>query len=333
MTPLGLVVNPDARRVRRRYLGDSPFWRDCLPDSRIRVTRTLSDLDRAVVEFREEGVSVLASLGGDGTLHRLVEALLRHYDEPNAPLILALAGGTMNGLARSLGSGGRPERVLRVAVAALNSGEALPVRMQYLLQITNATAGRTHHGFGFAAGLAFRAFQEYYRRPEPGVVDAVRASLLPLRAVFGSGSLADGPRLEVTGGRAPWLPEPVHTVVASVTDNPFLWFRPFGAPLGDAAAFHLAATAMRPRELAPRLWSIFRGRCRHPRLRMGQVREASVRGETGFVIDGDLYRAEGVVELALAIGPRIRFLSSREPATDSGGRLRGILRDLRSALG
>lgn len=333
MTPLGLVVNPDARRVRRRYLGDSPFWRDCLPDSRIRVTRTLSDLDRAVVEFREEGVSVLASLGGDGTLHRLVEALLRHYDEPNAPLILALAGGTMNGLARSLGSGGRPERVLRVAVAALNSGEALPVRMQYLLQITNATAGRTHHGFGFAAGIAFRAFQEYYRRPEPGVVDAVRASLLPLRAVFGSGSLADGPRLEVTGGRAPWLPEPVHTVVASVTDNPFLWFRPFGAPLGDAAAFHLAATAMRPRELAPRLWSIFRGRCRHPRLRMGQVREASVRGETGFVIDGDLYRAEGVLELALAIGPRIRFLSSREPATDSGGRLRGILRDLRSALG
>jgi hypothetical protein len=319
VTPLGLVVNPEARGVRRRYLGGSPFWRDCLPDSRIRVTRTLSDLERAVVEFREAGVRVLASLGGDGTLHRLVEALLRHYDEANAPLILALAGGTMNGLARSLGSGARPEPVLRAAVAALKAGEALPVRGQYLLRITNATAGRTHHGFGFAAGLAFRAFQEYYRRPDPGVVDAIRASLLPLTSALGGGLLADGPRLEVTGDRVPWLPEPVHTVVASVTDNPFLWFRPFGAPLGDAAAFHLAGTAMRPRELAPRLWSIFRGRCRHPRLRVGQVREASVRGETGFVIDGDLYGAGGVVELALAIGPRLRFLISREPATDSRG--------------
>jgi hypothetical protein len=76
---------------------------------------------------------------------------------------------------------------------------------------------------------------------------------------------------------------------------------------------------MRPRELAPRLWSIFRGRCRHPRLRVGQVREASVRGETGFVIDGDLYRTGGVVELALAIGPRISFVGSREPARDSRG--------------
>ena len=177
MTSLALVVNPDAGGVKRRYLSDSPFWRDCLPDSRIRVTRTLDDLDRAVADFRNAGVRVVAALGGDGSLHRLVEALLRHYDEADVPAVLALAGGTMNGLARSLGSGGRPQPVLRAAVAAVEVGAALPVRAHYLLRITDIPAGRTHHGFGFAAGLAFRAFQEYYRRPDPGVVDAIRAAL------------------------------------------------------------------------------------------------------------------------------------------------------------
>jgi hypothetical protein len=307
---LALVVNPAARGVRRRYLRGEPFWRACLPEAHVRVTRTLEDLDRVVAEFREAGIRAVAMLGGDGSLHRLAEALFRHYDEPSAPIVLALAGGTMNGLARSLGSGGRPEHVLRAALAAVETGGGLPVRARYLLRVTDILAGRTHHGFGFAAGLAFRAFQEYYRRPEPGVADALRASLLPVTAALCGGAFYRGPRLEVLVEGAPWLSEPVHTVVASVTDNPFLWFRPFGAPLGDAPAFHLAATGMRPRELAPRLWSIFRGRCRHPRLRVGHVREARVRGESGYVIDGDRYPADGAVELDLAVGPRLRFLAS-----------------------
>jgi hypothetical protein len=311
--PIGLVVNPAARGVRRRHLGAGAFWRGQLPDRSVRVTGTLAELDAAVGEFRRGGVQVVASLGGDGSLHRLVDALARQYDAETAPLVLALAGGTMNGLAHALGSAGPPATVFCRVVAALAAGASLPTRPHHLLRVSDVAEGQVRHGFGFAAGLVYRAFQEYYRAPEPGLVDAVRASLLPLKAAVLGGSFYNGVPLEVHVNGAPFLPEPPHTLVASVTDNPFLWFRPFGEPLGNAAAYHLAALAMRPGEIAPRLWSIFRGRCRHPRLRVEPVIEASVRGETGYLIDGDLYPSGGSIDLRLSVGPRLQFIALSSP--------------------
>ena len=312
MIPLGLVVNPAARQVKRRHLRGTPFWRAYVPDQFVRLTRTLDDLDVAIGAFRDAGVRTVAVLGGDGSVHHLVDALLRRYTEADAPIVLALAGGTMNGLSRALGTGARPEAVLRAAVAALEE-PAPPVRTRHVLRITDAYDGSVRYGFSFATGLVYRAFQAYYRNPEPGMLDALRASLLPLTAALFGGPFYDGVQLEVRVDGAPFLPEGPHTVVASVVDAPLLWFTPFGAPLGNAAAFHLGATSMRPREIAPRLWSLFRGRCRHPRVRIDRMREATVRGDVGYLVDGDLHpgQGSGSVDVRLTVGPRLRFLAPR----------------------
>jgi hypothetical protein len=304
---LGLIVNSAARRVKHRYLAPHPFWRGLLPDESVRVTRSLEELEEAVVEFRERGIQVVAALGGDGTLHRMIDVLIRHQDEADLPMVLALAGGTMNGLPRALGTGGAPERALSTALDALHGG-ALPVTRRHVLRILDRNEGCTRHGFGFATGLAYRAFEEYYRSPEPGMADALRASLLPLKAALFHQPFFDGARLGVEADGAPWLPEAPHTLVASVVDNPVLWFKPFGAPLGDARAFHLVATSMRPGEMAVRLWSIFRGRCRHPKLRAGQSREVTARGGSGYLIDGDRYPAGGGIDVRLTVGPTLRFV-------------------------
>lgn len=311
-SPLGLIVNAGARRVKRRLADGDPFWLTCVPARRVRLTHSLAELDAAVRAFRDEGVGVVAVLGGDGSLHHLVDAVLRCYPPSEAPMLLALAGGTMNGLARALGTGAGPEGVLRAAVAAL-AGPAPPVRARQLLRVADARDGSCRYGFSFATGLIYRALEDYYRAREPGLIDAVRASLLPLKAALVGGSFYAGVCLDVRSEDAPWLPEPPHTLVASVMDRPLLWFEPFGAPLGEAAAFHLAATSMRPREIAPRLWSIFRGRCRHPRLRIDRSRDATVRGNVGYLIDGDLYPAGGAVDVRLTVGPRLRFLVATPP--------------------
>lgn len=305
--PIGLIVNPAARAVKRRHLVRQPFWRAHVPDPLVRLTRNLEELDGAIVAFRERGVRAVAVLGGDGSVHHLVDTLLRRYAESEVPMVLALAGGTMNGLARALGTGGSPEAVLRAALVAL-AGAAPPVRLRHVLQVADARDGRVRYGFSFATGLAYRAYQQYYRNPEPGMADALRATLLPLTAVLFGGPFYDGVRLEVQADGAPFLPEPPHTLVASVVDNPLLWFKPFGARLGDAAAFHMGATSMRPREIAPRLWSLFRGRCRHPRLRIERTRDATVRGDIGYLIDGDLYPGDGRMDVRLTVGPRLQFL-------------------------
>lgn len=304
--PIGLVVNPAARVAKRCIVRRAPFWRGDVPDDLVRLTGSLEELDEAIAAFRDAGVRTVAVLGGDGSVHHLVDAVLRCYEEADAPMVLALAGGTMNGLPRALGTGGAPESVLRGAVAAL-AGATPRVQVRHVLRVSDARDGRVRYGFSFATGLVYRIYQHYYGNPEPGMVDAVSASLLPLKAALFGGPFDDGVRLDVCAEGAPWLPEPPHTVVASVLDNPLLWFKPFGSPLGDAQAFHLCATSMRAREMAPRLWSIFRGRCRHPRLRIDRARDATVRGEIGYLIDGDLYGG-GAVDVRLTVGPRLRFL-------------------------
>jgi hypothetical protein len=224
-------VNLAARAVKRRYLGRDPFWRTQLPDERVRLTRNLEELDEAISAFRDAEVRVVAVLGGDGSLHHLVDAVLRRYEEADAPIVLPLAGGTLNGLARALGAGGPPERVLRSALAALADG-APPIRARHVLRVSDARDGRTRHGFSLATGLPYRIAEHYYRAAEPGMADAVRCMIvLPLGAALFCGKLFENLRLDVQADGAPWLPEAPHTLVASVLDSPLLWFHPFGTPL------------------------------------------------------------------------------------------------------
>jgi len=313
--PLGLIVNTAARAVKRRYLNRTPFWREHLHENSIRLTDTLTELDDAVAAFRKAGVRVVATLGGDGTLHHFVAAVLEHYGETETPVVLPLAGGTLNGIARALGAGKPPDRLLPWAIDVLARGEA-PVEARPVLRVSDAVDGRVRYGFGLAAGVPFRIAQRYYRAREPGLSHAIWTMIaLPLgNAIFG-GRLFEGLELDVRADGVPWLADASHTVVASVLDAPLLWFRPFGAPLGEADAFHLGATNMRPRQMASRLWSIYRGRCTHHRLRTGPSRDAIVRGESGYLIDGELYSGGGRVDVRVTVGPRLRFLVPRARAT------------------
>src|SRR5437867_5089682 len=116
---IGLIANASAGggAVRRRYLRRTPFWHSHIADSQVHITTSLAELDAAIVSLRDQRVEVLAVLGGDGTLHHAVDALLRHYPSEAGslatPIVLALGGGTMNGVPRALGTRGRPEDVLR----------------------------------------------------------------------------------------------------------------------------------------------------------------------------------------------------------------------------
>ncbi|MEO5826649.1 MAG: diacylglycerol kinase family protein [Gemmatimonadales bacterium] len=293
--------------MKRRYLPSNRFWSDVLPTKCVRLTDTIEELDAAVAHFRRTRVAAVAALGGDGTVHRLVDALVRHYGEADLPMVAILAGGTMNGLPRALGSGAAPERVLRAALAAFDLGDP-PIRRQHLLRVSDACNGTVRHGFSFATGVVYRAFEQYYRTFEPGMIDAVRASLWPLTTALSGRSLADIARLDVRVDHQHWMPELPHTLVASVIENPVLWFKPFGDALGDNAAFHLVATSMHAAEIAPRLWPLFRGRCRHPRLRVGHCQDVTIHGNTGYLIDGDCYAPADAVDVRVTLGPQLRLL-------------------------
>ena len=306
----GLVVNPNAGRVHRRYLARRPFWGDLLPEDRVRVTRDSGDLAAAIAEFRAAGVGVIGCLGGDGTVHRLVEAVIAEYGAAGAPVLAPLAGGTMNGLPRALGCGGPPERRLADCVEA-SARAVIPARPHPMLRVTDHRSERQRYGFTFGAGLIYRMDEDYYRRARPGVAAAVWDSSLPVRRALLGRAFAPDLGMDLRVEDETWLAERPHSVAAAVVENPFLWFRPFGSEPRKPETFRLSANAMSPREMAPRLWRIYRGRCRHERLRIGQVRAASMRGTTGYVLDGDPY--PGPLDVDLEPGPSLRFIDFEPP--------------------
>lgn len=305
---LGLIVNAHARRVRRDFLPKDRFWEGLLSDAAVRITSTLPELEDAVMEFVGRGIDVVACLGGDGTMHRTVGALLRLRQSESGPSVLPMAGGTLNGLAHAHGTAGKPAQTLRLALAVAGTGR-LTGRERRLLNVRSASYGAPLYGFTFAAGLPARAAKIYYRQANPGVLDAVRVSLIPVTAAVLGGGFYAPTRLEVTIDGATPLSEP-HTIVAGVVENPFLWFRPFGPLRRDAVGFHVTVASMRPREIAPRLWKMYSGRCSHPRLYTGTAEAATIRGEEGFVIDGEWFPFHEQFEVQLTSGPVIRILDA-----------------------
>ncbi len=305
---IGMVVNSAARAVKHRYLRRERFWQRYVPAEFVCVTTSLAELDAAIAHFQSARVRTIAVLGGDGSLHRLIDAVVHRYGARDMPSILALAGGTMNGIPKALGTGGDPEMLLRQAARQFVGG-APPLHPQQVLKIVDQAVDRARYGFSFATGLVYRALQSYYRTPDPGWMAAIRASLLPLRAALFGGTFFDGVKLSVSRQDTPWLADS-HTLVASVLDHPLLWFRPFGLPLRNEKSFHVGATSMPPRQIALRLWSIFRGTCRHPGLRVGHVEDVAVAGEhnVGYLIDGELYPTETGFSVRLTAGPLMRFV-------------------------
>jgi len=299
---LALVVNPSAKYVKKRFLCHDRFWEGIIPEELVGMTRSLDELEAVIDRFRVMGVRNIACLGGDGSLQHLVNTVLRSFGADKKPAILPLAGGTMNGLARAM-TGSMPPRI---ALKAAYAGR-YTVERRNILKVSNIGDGCDLYGFSFATGLPVRALENYYRAKEPGIADALRASMLPITGMLFRNSFYRPTGIELKAGDDRWPVHP-HSILASVLENPLLWFRPFGSVGETSGEFYLAATDMSPAALALRIWPIFRGRCRHPGMRTGQVTCVTVRTATGYVIDGELGGIGESLAFRISLGPEVDFL-------------------------
>lgn len=315
---LALIVNARARRVRRHYLPYDPFWQRHLPEAAVVVTETPADLVSAIVQMRTERPAVIACLGGDGSLQHLVTAVLGLWGPEDLPAFLPLSGGTMNGLAQALGTGGRPEGVLAAALAGIAAGRQ-PLRPLALIELREPAAQSTRFGFTFAAGLAARAVARYDRTRTGGWRGVLAVWAAALRAAIRDGGLLAPVELtvEIAGER---LPGATSSFVASVVDRPFRGFRPFGTTPAPPSAFRFLAIAMPPRAALFRFWRIFRGNCHHPGILIGNSNSAWLQGAEGYVLDGERFSVEGQLAVELRSGPNVAILDFAGTARDPGAK-------------
>jgi hypothetical protein len=243
---VALLCNPQAGG-RWRVLADVLDSDEAKSAHRI-VTDDIEDVQEAIAGLGQR-VKLLCIYGGDGTIHRVINELLR---DPSAtpPRLALLGGGTMNvssgwcGMTRSPGDNFR--QVMRAYMA-----DRLLWREVPLLAVRQQD--RTRYGFTFGAGPIVRILRHY----ESGRKTHARLAGIVAKSVVGAFGAAsrdyrpvlremdalvhvDGERL----GHAQWA-----ALFANVTGviNPFV--EPFvGERTRDS--FHMLAYAISARELA-----------------------------------------------------------------------------------
>jgi hypothetical protein len=168
---VGVLVNARAARGRAGRLGRLAELLEA--PTRLRVTADLGALREAVAGLLiDDAVNVLGLVGGDGSVHHAVNALLALERASAAalgratplPRLLLLGGGTMNIVARALGARGAPEPALRQVAAAFRGAPlaALPARRLTTLRVRSASAP-PRDGFVFGSEVLYHAIALYTR--------------------------------------------------------------------------------------------------------------------------------------------------------------------------
>lgn len=277
----------------------------------------LAALEQAIRRFRDQGVEVIGVNGGDGTLHKVLSALVVVYAEGardaalravKLPRIAILKGGTLNTMASNLGQRIGGAALLSQVQASLTGGTALD-EVERTLIVVN---GR-HAGFLFGTGVLFRFMRMYESGAPPGPMKALGLVARVCGSTAIGGALAarvfalDSATVSLDG--EDWSP-PAYAAIAVGTMNDIgLGFRLFHRASQNPGQLHILGFHCPPMSVLKRFYRIPLGRpLERPDIidTLGQCLCIGGDAARGFMMDGDFI--EGTQALRVEAGPSIRFV-------------------------
>lgn len=303
---IALFVNPRSR-ANRKDPELSGRLRGALGDAgRLIAPGSLEELRAEAHALHADRPGVVAVHGGDGSLHKVLSALVDAWGGEPLPPIATLCGGTMNVVASSLGLRAPPDAFLRALGAADRAGRAPTCLRRRCLRV----GGR--HGFVFGNGLVSNFLDEYYAPrgygPARAVVLLVRCVLSGLwrgrlaRKLFRSfGGLVtvDGTALE----RRVWT-----ALCAATVREVGLGMKFNHRADDDPERMGFLGIFAGPLALALDVVAVRTGRGISPRHALSAVAtsvdiQPDDGAPWGYTVDGDLYRHEG--PLSITLGPAV----------------------------
>ena len=286
----------------------------------------LSDLPAAVHIIKEQGINLLMVNGGDGTLQRLVTAMIHSMPEDKLPIILPLRGGTSNMISGNLGVRKNPMDTVRILMDHLESYErgmeslsTLPVKP---LKITDKEHG-VKYGFSFTNGLIYKVQQLFNKQENPTFSTVVNLITTTIGGyTIGSQSIKKryskiSADITIDGKRYP--EDKYLLTIASPFQRLLLWFRPFYNP--DAKGvdrFYFIATAADPWLLIRNLRTFTTGKAVPPRSFNDTASQVNIRADSGYAFDGELVEDKST-DITIEQGPLMKFLVVPETIRTSYG--------------
>src|SRR3954451_10406655 len=154
-----VVVNPAATAT-------TPKGRDVL----VRELATELKVDAVETEHRghgrelgrravEDGVDVVVTLGGDGTVNEVVNGMMEHGPAPHLPTLAVVPGGSTNVFSRALARSRTPVEATAEILDSLRAGRTRLVSLGTASASGTGDAGEWSdpRWFVFAAGMGFDA--------------------------------------------------------------------------------------------------------------------------------------------------------------------------------
>lgn len=237
-----MIVNARAGRARRDP-GLAGRLRAVIGADAVIVTRAPDEVAPALAALRERGTDTLLLVGGDGSVTGTLTPLLRGWPADALPALALTRGGTVNTIAKSLGSAGAPERV---AARLLRAAGGAVRRRRAVVRVV-ADDGEPVFGMIFVNGVGVRFLDVYHDDSSRGVVGALSVIARVAGSAVSGGQLARSMfapfRAElVVDGEA--LPAADYTVMAAAGIRDIgLGFAPFYTAGRDPEHIHLAVCA------------------------------------------------------------------------------------------
>lgn len=277
----------------------------------------LDHLEETVRELREREVEIICVNGGDGTLHKVLSALVRVYSDGapgedlrslRLPRVAILRSGTLNTMSRNIGLKTKAEEMLGRVVAAHHGGAPLRTVERSLIVVNGE-----HAGFIFGIGVLARYMRLYYEGGTTGAIKALRVFFqVCFSAALGT-SLAkelfqpEAWRIEADG--VPWEAPGYAAVAIGTVRDIGLGFELWCRALDDPERMHALGFACSPATVLPLLPRIFLGRPLSAEgLLQALPHRMSIEGDApiDLMMDGDF--VPGARRLVIEAGPRVRFL-------------------------
>jgi hypothetical protein len=313
--PVGVVVNPHARRNRR---GTALPDHGQAPDLHFAAPRTADELPAVLAHFAGREVATLVIDGGDGTVRDVLSALPAAFGE-HQPALVLVPSGTTNLIARNTGGIPAGPAGLARLLRSLEGQGPLREKFQRCLDVRWPDRPDRFVRGTILGAAAYAECTELARcalaQQKPGHALALpRATAAMVRhALFGAGRgrLLEGEPMSVSiDGGSPGSGN--HFLVLATSLSRLmcgLW--PF-AEAGEGS-LHWLDIAAPPRHLLRTAATVLCGRAPRAgameRQNSGRAREIAISGTRPFIIDGDQFEmsAGGV---RLAASPPLRFLSA-----------------------
>jgi|GEM_PF-309086 diacylglycerol kinase family enzyme len=306
MKKIYVLLNPNARSFRLRRALIEKYENFDYEGLKIFKSSDIDGLRVNVKKISRDKPDYICIGGGDGTIHVVLNELMKVYKTSSLPPILILQEGTMNNIARTIHLEGHGYEILGRLISAVKNKSNIPVFRRDTFQIDN------RFGFIFGLGLVTNFLKLAYSGTEKGTLrNLYVAAKTAVEALVNTtdGEIFANMDLVIEADGRDILINPVTGILSGTVEHIGMGFSPLIEAAAFPGKFQTLILGMKPRRVLFNILKLKRGdKLSEAGYANFHSTSMMIKSNTKFeyTIDGDIYISDGT--LCVESGPAITLV-------------------------